>query len=300
MHVSLNVLAILDMVDKHGSLISASKYLFKTPAALSYQIQKFEQVMGVKIFDRTGHRIKFTNTGRMIMEQGRSLLEGAKMLENNARKNTTGWESELKILIADHFPFHKLIPLLNEFYETKTATNLRLKHKNLTGLWQTSANDADIIIAPIDPPPPSSEFTFHETGKVDNVFVVSPEHPLAAKKIQLSHSDIMPYLRVSTEGENMAEDIILPSNSLQEKQPRIVVDNVDTKLSALLSGLGCGFLPLHIAQRYLKTGELIKKELTSPYQSNTMYIVWRSDCDGLAGRWWREKLLSLMNINDIV
>lgn len=296
MHVSLNVLAILDMVDKHGSLISASKYLFKTPAALSYQIQKFEQDLGVKIFDRTGHKIKFTNTGRMIMEQGRSLLEGAKTLENNARKNTTGWESELNLLIADHFPFHKLIPLLNEFYEKKTATNLRLRHKNLSGLWQTSANDADIIIAPMDPPPPSSEFAYHETGKVDNIFVVSPGHPLAAKKFQLSFSDLISHRRVITEGENMAEEIILPGDTLQEKQPSIVVDNVDTKLSVLLSGLGCGFLPLHIAQRYLKSGELIEKRVASPYQSSTVYIAWRSNCDGLAGRWWREKLLSLPNI----
>lgn len=296
MHVSLNVLAILDMVDKHGSLISASRYLFKTPAALSYQIQKFEEDLGVKIFDRSGHRVKFTDTGRMIMEQGRTLLEGAKALENNAKKSISGWESELNLLIADHIPFNGILPLLKEFYEIKTNTSLRLTHKNLNRIWHNSDNSADIIIAPPSPPPPSAEFSYYETGKVEIVLVVSQTHPLAFKKGPLKPSDFIQHLRVTVEDEKTSEELILHEKSSSQKQSTIVVNSVETKLSVLLSGLCYGFLPQHIAQKHLKSGELVEKKVSVPNQKCSIYIAWRTHYDGLAIQWWRNKLLFLPHV----
>ncbi|MEG2114772.1 MAG: LysR family transcriptional regulator, partial [Hafnia sp.] len=42
MRVNLDVLLILDALEKHGSFAAAAESLFKTPAALSYMVQKLE------------------------------------------------------------------------------------------------------------------------------------------------------------------------------------------------------------------------------------------------------------------
>ena len=51
----------------------------KVPSALSYTVQKLEDEDAM-LFDRSGHRTKFTPAGRMLLERGRVLLEAAEHL----------------------------------------------------------------------------------------------------------------------------------------------------------------------------------------------------------------------------
>lgn len=43
MRINLDVLLITDAIDKYGTFAAAAESLFKTPAALSYMIQKLEK-----------------------------------------------------------------------------------------------------------------------------------------------------------------------------------------------------------------------------------------------------------------
>ena len=62
MRVNFDVLMILDALDRHGSFATAAESLYKTPAALSYMIQKLESDLNIVLLDRSGHRAKFTDT----------------------------------------------------------------------------------------------------------------------------------------------------------------------------------------------------------------------------------------------
>lgn len=66
----LDVLVILDALEKEGSFAAASAKLYKTPSALSYTVQKLESDLNIQILDRTGHRARFTRTGQMLLEKG--------------------------------------------------------------------------------------------------------------------------------------------------------------------------------------------------------------------------------------
>ena len=44
MRLNLDVLLILDALDRYGSFATAAESLFKTPAALSYMIQKLSLI----------------------------------------------------------------------------------------------------------------------------------------------------------------------------------------------------------------------------------------------------------------
>ncbi|MGX2008942.1 LysR substrate-binding domain-containing protein, partial [Enterobacter asburiae] len=79
--------------------------------------------------------------------------------------------------------------------------------------------------------------------------------------------------------------------NLLAEQPQIRVDDFASKVALLRAGLGCGFLPRHIAQPWLENGELIEKPVLSCREKDLTYIAWRSDNDGLAQRWWREAIL---------
>ncbi len=115
MRVNFDVLMILDALDRHGSFATAAESLYKTPAALSYMIQKLESDLDIVLLDRSGHRAKFTDTGRLMLEKGRQLLNAARDLEKQAQQLSAGWERELAIALDASFPFSALLPLIAEF-----------------------------------------------------------------------------------------------------------------------------------------------------------------------------------------
>ena len=78
--LTLEAIRVLDAIDRRGSFAAAADELGKVPSALSYTVQKLEDELDAMLFDRSGHRTKFTPAGRMLLEQGRLLLEAAEHL----------------------------------------------------------------------------------------------------------------------------------------------------------------------------------------------------------------------------
>ena len=221
MRVNFDVLMILDALDRHGSFATAAESLYKTPAALSYMIQKLESDLNIVLLDRSGHRAKFTDTGRLMLEKGRQLLSAARDLEKQAQQLSAGWERELAIALDASFPFSALLPLIAEFY----AQNPQLSQHRA------------IVIRD------SARYC----------------HPL--------------------------------NSNLLDEQPQIGVDDFASKVELLCAGLGCGFLPRHIARPWLVKGSLVEKSVACWREKDITYMAWRSGNDGLAQRWWREALL---------
>ncbi|UWZ99567.1 LysR family transcriptional regulator [Vibrio splendidus] len=91
----LDTLQILDVLQREGTYSSASAHLNRSVSALSYQIQKLEDELGILILDRSGHRAVFTQVGQMLVENGRQLLTGSDELINQIQRFSSGWESEL-------------------------------------------------------------------------------------------------------------------------------------------------------------------------------------------------------------
>ena len=82
--LTLEALRVMDAIDRRGSFAAAADELGRVPSALSYTMQKLEEELDVVLFDRSGHRTKFTNVGRMLLERGRVLLEAADKLTTDA------------------------------------------------------------------------------------------------------------------------------------------------------------------------------------------------------------------------
>ncbi|STW31306.1 transcriptional regulator yeeY [Klebsiella michiganensis] len=157
MRLNLDVLLILDALDKHGSFATAAESLFKTPAALSYMIQKLENDLNITLLDRSGHRAKFTDTGRMMLEKGRLLLNAAKDLEKQAVQLSAGWERDLAIALDDSFPFSALLPLIDAFYASTRKPALTLPTIPLRARGKSSPTTAQILFSGLSmnrrPPP---------------------------------------------------------------------------------------------------------------------------------------------------
>jgi hypothetical protein len=121
--------------------------------------------------------------------------------------------------------------------------------------------------------------------------VVSPQHPLAvhgapipttffAEHIQLVHTD---------------RSDLPPGHEFVHLSPRTwLLAHLGTKLAFLRAGFGFGFMPLHVVEADLASGELVQisAEETPPQGHVTaMSAVYRTDSPpGPAGRWFIDHL----------
>ena len=61
-------------VATYKSFVAAAEKCFVTQPTLSMQIQKLEEELGVKLFDRNKHPVAITSLGSAIVDQARIVL----------------------------------------------------------------------------------------------------------------------------------------------------------------------------------------------------------------------------------
>ena len=285
------VLIILDALEKEGSFAAASAKLYKTPSALSYTVHRLESDLNIQILDRSGHRARFTRTGQMLLEKGREVLHTVRELEKQAIKLHEGWENELVIGVDDTFPFSLLAPLIESFYQHHSVTRLKFINGVLGGSWDAlTQGRADIIVGAMHEPPSSSDFSVARLGELEQVFAVAPHHPLAQEAEPLNRSTIKRY-RAIVVGDSSSLSSAT-STQLLDDQEAITVFDFKTKLELQISGLGCGYLPRYLAQRFLESGALIEKKVAAQILFEPVWMGWNEQTAGLASVWWRDAILA--------
>src|SRR5690554_2773861 len=69
-------------VAEHQNFTIAAENCFVTQPTLSMQIQKLEEELDVKIFDRTKKPIQLTEVGKKIVEQAKSIVNEADRIKD--------------------------------------------------------------------------------------------------------------------------------------------------------------------------------------------------------------------------
>ncbi|ENY56725.1 LysR family transcriptional regulator, partial [Klebsiella pneumoniae subsp. pneumoniae KpMDU1] len=174
----LDVLVILDALEKEGSFAAASAKLFKTPSALSYTIHRLESDLNIQLLDRSGHRARFTPSGQMLLEKGREVLHIARELENRAVKLQQGWENSLRLAVDSTFPVALLSPPIAAFYQQQPLTRLHFTlNPSLLDWRPLTDGQADLMLGALGEPPPLSGYDYLPLGELELLLVVAPQHP---------------------------------------------------------------------------------------------------------------------------
>jgi len=288
MALSLESLEVLDAIERKGSFAAAAHELGKVPSALTYVVRKLEDDLDVLLFDRRRHRAELTPAGRALLDEGRHLLQAADDLARRVKRLATGWEATLTIVVDDLVHFRALMPVIQDFYAENTATRLRFCREVMAGTWDALlAGRADLLLGPAHTMPVQGIQT-RTLGEIPFVFTVAAHHPLAHMAEPLPASAISRH-RIVAVGDTSRN---LPARTIGilAGQDTLVVPTMADKVQAQIRGLGCGWLPVPLAQPYLDSGVLIAKETTEDRRAGTFQMAWRNNMRGKALQWWVEKL----------
>lgn len=290
MKISLELLHILDAIDRYGSFTAAAGALHRVPSALSHAVAKLEGDLGIPLFVREGRKASLNEAGRILLEDGRHLLRSAQELERRVLRVADGWESELRIAVDAVIPVERLYPLLESFYAIGHGTNIRLLGEVLGGTWDAlTTGRADLAIgAPGDPPARSGLNSRLLCLRTNFAFVVAPHHPLAAYPDPVPGSELLRHRGVVV--ADTSQELDARSSGAIVGQAMLRVPDIRAKASAQLAGLGVGHLPRWLADPEIAAGRLVEKKLADPRPELPLHLAWRSRQVGKALAWFLEAL----------
>ena len=111
-------------VDTYRSFVSAAEKCFVTQPTLSMQIQKLEEELGVKIFDRTKQPVIPTEIGASIIAQARIVLRDAGLIRQLISEQKDSMSGEIRIGIIPTIAPYLLPPLFKNIREKYPQVNL--------------------------------------------------------------------------------------------------------------------------------------------------------------------------------
>lgn len=289
--LSLDSLEVLDAIARKGSFAAAAESLFRVPSAITYTVRKLEDDLGVALFNRSGHRAELTEAGAELLREGRNLLNAASELQFRVKRIASGIETELTIAISDIFDISRLHTILHAFYAQNFGTRIKIISEVYGGSWDALISGrADISIGAPGDGPPVGGYSTKPIGILEFHFAVASNHPLAKLTEPLQNLDIMQYRSVS--GADSSRNLPPRTSGILSGQDVLTVPNMRAKLQAHIAGLGVGYLPKIIAEKYSATGDLVIKIVAEPKPEIMTYLAWRSK-GGKAQKWLLAQLEQL-------
>ncbi|WP_338844443.1 LysR family transcriptional regulator [Massilia sp. W12] len=286
MTIDLEALAALDMVVREGGFARAAQRLHKVQSAVSYQVAKLEQQLGVALLDRSGYRVSLTDAGAGILQEGRKLLQQAGQLQALAAQYRQGWEAHLLLIVDGILPLEKVLLALKALSAEGAPTKVQVKIEFLRGVQQRfEKENADMMIVKDFQQKP--ELHCRALDEIECILCVSPAHALAAQE-QVSLSQLQEHTELTIQDSSDSGN----DQHMFGSERAFFLSGFVAKKQALLMGMGYGWMPQFLVQEELAQGALreVKYEGGSRYRFTPQLVQARARPLGRAG----QRLLELL------
>lgn len=162
-------------VAKAGGITRASEQLHLTPQTVSGQIGVFEDVLGYKLFERIGHRMELSDSGRVIFDYANKIFALGEELEGMLDRPTAGRQAVFRVGVADALPKSVAYRLLEPALRMAEPPYIICQEGKLTSLLgELAIQRQDIVIADSPIPPNVSVKGFsHLLGESGMTFFAS-------------------------------------------------------------------------------------------------------------------------------
>ncbi|MDA9554826.1 LysR substrate-binding domain-containing protein [Pelobium sp.] len=168
-------------VDTYRSFVLAAEKCFVTQPTLSMQIQKLEEYLGVKLFDRSKQPVVPTEIGVEIIEQARKILNESYKIKEIIDERKGEIVGELKIGVIPTIAPYLLPKVIGGFIEKYPKIKLTISEittENIIQQLKVGLLDCGILATPLDEPTLQERPVFYENF----VGYISKNSPIFKKK----------------------------------------------------------------------------------------------------------------------
>lgn len=257
-----------------GSFRAGSEALHLTQPALSRRVDKLEQALGFRLFDRTTRKVALNAMGRSFLPRARHVLNelerallGMTELSDRLRGQVTVAcvPSAVATLVADALrEFHSQFPRIGVRIVDETATNI---------LQEVARGDADFGISYLGGQEP--DLDFEPMFEEDFIVACPVAHPLARRRRlswpELAAHDVV--MLAPGSGNRMLIDQALAGATARPRWS-VEVRHVPALVSLVEAGMGVGVVP-RLAVPTSAQGRIVGIPLTEPRIARTIGTIRR-------------------------
>ena len=258
--LSLDQLRVLVTIADTGSFSATGRQLNRAQSAISQMVATLEDLQGVTLFDRSGHRPQLTDVGRVLVGQARLVLASAARFEAVAKGARAGLEPELALAIDPMVPTAPLIESLRALHQKYPQLPVSFSTEGLGGaLRRLRSGDAALAFCLLLPSVPDDVVASPLVTVRRLTPVVAPDHPLALLGRPVTTQDLEGYIQlvlsdpVDRDGPNFG----VASASLW----RFV--DLGRRLDFLLAGFGWCRMPEHSVSEHIAAGRLVPLDMAA-------------------------------------
>ncbi len=274
--LSLRDLEYVTALAQHRHFGRAARACGVSQPALSAQIRKVEDVLGVTLFERSKRRVLVTAVGAQAAEQALSVLAEARKLFDLAQGGREPLHGPFAVgVIATLGPY--LLPyVLGPLRRGFPRLDLHLREgltSELVEELRAGRLDAVLCAAPIADPALATETLFREPF----VLAAPARHPLARKpgvSVRDLRADEMVLLE---EGHCLREQAldVCPRGRERATAPRLQATGLETLRHMIASGAGYSLIPALAAVPATLRGMVRYRRLAAPAPGRTLVVAWR-------------------------
>ena len=241
--MTLSELRYIVAVAAERSFGRAAEKCFVSQPALSVAIQKLEEELGARLFERGKSRITVTTVGARIVEQAQKVLEEAARIPEMAQAGRNQLAGRLKLGVIFTIAPYLLPDLIHALHDNAPQMPLEIEEnltRELEAALKAGRIDAAIVALPFAPPGIVTEPLYEEPFEI----VVPRGHPwsrrasVGADELASEHTILL------NVGHCFRDQVLDACPELNRSGAQVTRTNsLETVRNMVASGLGVSVLP---------------------------------------------------------
>jgi len=255
----------LQAVVDYGGYSQAAEQLNKSQSSLNHAVAKLQAQLGIELLEVKGRKAYLTEQGEVLLRRSRHITKSVAELELLANNLENGWEPSLTIAREIIYPMDKLVDALSAFQPESRGTRITIVDSVITGTHELIKDQlVDIAISGGVAP---KGFLSEPLCELDFLLVCHPEHPLASEPDIEDDLTLAQHLQIVIKDTGQAANIDL---GWLKAEQRWTVSNFHEALAILNRNIGFCWIPKHLVDSLIETGQLCQLNLKGSSHKKVM------------------------------
>lgn len=266
MNQNLSSYRIFYAVANTGNISKAAKELYISQPAISKSIQKLEESVGIRLFDRSSRGVTLTPEGELLYSHVKSAFETLTLGEERLQRSMELGIGHLTIGVSSTLCKYILLPYLKDFIKKYPHINISISCQS-TNQTLKLLSDGKVDVGLIGKPDVLKNIDFYFLREIEDIFVATRNYLYnlsirGVEKKQFLQNSTLLLLNKENMTRRYLDDYFQENHFLI--QDTIEVSNLDLLIEMSKISLGIGCVIRDFVQTELKDNILLEIPLNPP------------------------------------
>lgn len=265
-------------VAQQKNISKAAEHLYIGQPALSRQISRLEDELGVQLFLRTNKAMELTAAGELLLEDAETIIHRLEQLTETMRLAAAGMYGQIHVAVLGNFSSRIQFALRKAIDELPDCNVVleRYEQELLKNAFATGAQDIVLTLGfSLRNLQVGIERIPLEPSRL--VYIIPKTHRLYHNK-EITPADICTerLILLAVKESPRVVDLLLSQSRLPDGDMAIYTKGIDSLIMRVDTGMGIGIIPQFLANNYTQY-HFAQKEIVGFPSQEMIELAWRRD-----------------------